>query len=59
MVEEFIYGTPTYWDNLNQNEKDYYAKGVLDARGYDIYNQAPDKQKDELKNLSLLCPIHY
>jgi len=45
---EFIYGTPTYWDNLNQNEKDYYAKGVLDARGYDIYNQAPDKQKDEL-----------
>jgi|TARA_B100000586_G_C20078775_1_gene414365 hypothetical protein len=45
---EFIYGTPTYWSNLNQNEKDYYAKGVLDAWGYEIYNQAPDKQKDEL-----------
>ena len=33
---EFIYGTPTYWDNLNQNEKVYYANGVLDAGGYCI-----------------------
>ena len=49
------FGNFTYWDNLKKVQKDFYAKGALDSWGYYIWNQAPDKQRDELISQFRYC----
>jgi len=49
------FGLPSYWDNLKQVQKDFYMKGALDARGYFIWNNAPDSQKDLLISQYRFC----
>ena len=39
-------GSPSYWENLKQLQKDFYMKGALDAWGYYIWNNAPDETRD-------------
>ena len=43
-AENTIFGSPSYWDNLKQVQKDFYMKGALDAWGYYIWNNASDSQ---------------
>tara|TARA_X000000950_G_scaffold261599_1_gene332004 strand:- start:856 stop:1539 length:684 start_codon:yes stop_codon:yes gene_type:complete len=45
----------TYWDNLKKVQKNFYAKGALDAWGYYIWNNAPDNSRDILISQFRYC----
>ena len=54
-AENTIFGSPSYWDNLKQVQKDFYMKGALDAWGYYIWNNASDSQRDLLISQQRFC----
>lgn len=45
----------TFWDNLKKVQKNFYAKGALDAWGYYIWNNAPDNSRDILISQFRYC----
>ena len=45
----------TYWDDLKKVQKNFYAKGALDAWGYYIWNNAPDNSRDILISQFRYC----
>lgn len=41
-----IFVAPGSWLEMEQEQKDFYMKGALDAWGYFVWNSAPDTQRD-------------
>ena len=54
-AENKIFGSPSYWDNLKQVQKNFYMRCALDAWGYYIWNNANDKQRDLLISQQRFC----